>query len=274
MNAPGLTDFLSVLPSAGTFSLYAGPVDGPAVVESAARVPHYAASTMKVALVVAAYRLSDAGALDLDQPVEVHDEFESAVPGKTFQMDRADDSDPEPWGRLGESVALRWLCYRSIVRSSNLATNLVLERVCLDAVADALKACGATDSRIVRGIEDCFARDAGRDNLVTARDLAMTLRALSAGEAASKESCDEILQILAAQQINDGIPAGLPAETRVAHKSGWVTGISHDAAVVYPPDTDPYLFVMCTTSDLEPAAALDVLARGAAASWADRKVLA
>lgn len=274
VTASALDDFVRQLPSGGVFSVYAGPLDGPAVVEYSSTTQHYAASTMKVALVIGAYRLADEGRLDLDKPVAIHDEFESVVEGDHFRMDRDDDSDPEPWRRLGESVALRWLCYRAIVRSSNLATNLVLEQVGTAAVADALAACHATESTVHRGIEDCYARDAGLNNFVTARDLARTLQALHNETAASAEACQEILSIMAAQQVNDAVPAGLPASVRVAHKSGWVTGISHDVAVVYPSDAEPYIFVMCTTSELSHSAALEVIARGAAASWADRKVLA
>jgi beta-lactamase class A len=189
---------------------------------------------MKLALVIAAYRAAEAGRLDLDHAVPVHNCFASAVGVGHFGLDESEDSDPEPWARRGQRLALRWLAYRSIVRSSNLATNLLLDAVGTVEVNEALKVVGATDSAVSRGIEDADAREAGLQNVVTARDLALTLRVLVAGGAASRESCDEILSVLAAQQINDAIPAGLPPGTRVAHKSGWVEGVSHDAGIVYP----------------------------------------
>ena len=108
---------------------------------------------------------------------------------------------------------------------------------------------------------------------MTAADLAQTLQALHAGQCANPASCQEILAVLAAQQVNDAIPVGLPAGTRVAHKSGWVDGISHDAGIVYPGDADPFVFVMCTTSSLDEQSGLDLIAAGAAAAWADRRVL-
>ena len=150
---------------------------------------HYAASTMKLALVIAAYRRSDAGTLDLGSQVEVHSDFDSVVPGARFEMDRSEDSDEEPWRRMGTPVSLRWLASRAIVRSSNLATNLLLEAVGLDAVADALRVIGAGNSVVARGIEDSPAREAGLQNLVTAEDLAVTLRELAAHRVASPESC-------------------------------------------------------------------------------------
>jgi beta-lactamase class A len=266
-----LEQFVQGLPSEGSFSIWAGPAEGSSWVEHRGRAPHYAASTMKLALVVAAYRAAEAGALDLDEPVTIHNSFASAAGGATFSLDETDDSDPEPWARRGQPVALRWLAYRSIVRSSNLATNLLLDEVGTAAVGEALEAVGAADSVVSRGIEDADAREAGLQNVVTARDLARTLQALMAGTAAGRSSCDEILCVLAAQQINDAIPAGLPPGTRVAHKSGWVEGISHDAGIVYPTDSAPFVVVVCTTATQDERTGLKLIASGARAAWADRR---
>jgi beta-lactamase class A len=242
-------------------------------VTHAANHQHYAASTIKLALVIAAYREAAAGRLDLDRRIEVHDGFMSAAEATTFYLDRTEDGDPRVWQRLGSLVALRWLCARAIVRSSNLATNLLLESVGVEAVARTLTEIGASGSCLTRGIEDAAARKTGLRNLVTAADLAETLRRLAGRSLLDDAGSTEILAVLAAQQINDAIPAGLPPMTRVAHKSGWVDGVSHDAALISPPDTAPFLFVMCTTSGLSEQAGLDLIAAGAAAAWADRRVL-
>jgi beta-lactamase class A len=268
VQAAPLHAFVESLPRAGTFSLWCGPVAGDAWLAHHADERHYAASTMKVALVIAAYRQADAGALDLDQMVEVHDDFASAVDAPRYTMDRDEDSDPEPWRRLGEKVSLRWLGLRALVRSSNLATNVLLEHVGVPAVQEALQDLGTQGSTVERGIEDAAARSAGLQNLVTASDLARTLQALAAETAASPRACRDILDVLAAQQLRDTIPAQLPPRTRVAHKSGWVDGISHDAGIVYPPEREPFVFVMCTTSDLSEDEGRQLIASGAAAAWA------
>lgn len=271
-----LASYVDALPAEGNFSVWFGPLSGEPAYAHRADVQHYAASTMKLALVMAAFRTAETGAIDLDAPVRIHDEFASAIDGSPFSLDRDEDSDEEPWQRIGTEVALRWLCHRAIVRSSNLATNLVLEAVGTDAVAEVLAIVGAEHSMVTRGIEDSAAREAGLQNLVTATDLARTLQALYVDGVASPANRDEILAVLAAQQINDAIPVRLPPGTRVAHKSGWVEGISHDAGIVYPSPADggePFVFVMCTTSDLDEQAGLDLIAAGAAAAWEDRKVL-
>jgi beta-lactamase class A len=273
VEALGLEGFLSRLPDRGSFSVWAGPVAGEPVVALAVNRQHYAASTIKLALVLAAYREAESGRLDLDRRVEVHNKFASAADGTPYSLDRNDDNDPRVWRRLGASVTLRWLCYRAIVSSSNLATNLVLEVVGVEAVSLTLAEAGATSSSLTRGIEDTAAREAGLSNRVTAADLAVTLQRLAGGLLLDDAGTTEVLAVLAAQQINDAIPAGLPPTTRVAHKSGWVEGVSHDAAIIFPPDARPFLFVMCTTSDLAEQASLELIAAGAAAAWADRKVL-
>lgn len=234
--------------------------------------PHYAASTMKLALMVAAYRADDAGTLDLDGPITVHNTFAATMDGADPFSCTADyDSDPQVWARLGSDVAARWLVRRSIVKSSNLATNLLLERLGFDALGDVYRLVGAENCTLTRMIQDSSALDAGLTNTVTAAGLARVLGAVAAGSVASPGACAEMLDVLCAQEWRDDIVRGLPAGTRVAHKNGWVDGVRHSIALIEPDDTDPYLLAICTTStELSAGASLDLLAEIAAASWADR----
>jgi beta-lactamase class A len=233
---------------------------------------------MKLPLVMAAYRLADAGQLDLDATVEIRNTFASAHDGSVFGLARADDSDAETWRRCGERVALRWLALRSIVRAGTLATALLLDAVGAPAVASLLSDLGCADTVVTRGIEDVRARDAGLQNLVSAADLARLLQSLWADADRSNKpgtrllspsSAEEVLDLLAAQQITDALPARLPPGTKVAHKSGWVEGVDHDAGIVFHPTAGPFVFAMCTTSALPRAAAADVVASAARAAWDD-----
>ncbi|HEY8457492.1 MAG TPA: serine hydrolase [Actinopolymorphaceae bacterium] len=266
----------------GTVSVWCGRPDLDAASPTFSRydeATHYAASTMKVAVMAAAYHAADAGRLDLDVDVPVHDEFVSAAGDSVTYRSTADyDNDPLPWQRLGGTVPLRWLVRRMIVRSSNLATNLVLERVGVDAVAAAWQAAGAHHATVTRGIQDQPAADQGHENLVTARDLAALLSAIFMGTRgrwsyASPAACREMLEILLAQEVTDDIAPGLPPGTTVAHKNGWVDGIRHSAAIVFPDDAPPFVLVTCVTSSLSDERARELLARVAAASWADRAKL-
>ena len=253
---------------------------------------HYAASTMKVAVLAALHRAAEDGTVDLDAVVPVRNEFTSAAPGAAvFGCDPAEDNDRAVWERVGGTATPRWLARRMIVRSSNLATNHVLSLVGLDAVAAVWRSVGAAHSVVGRGIEDAAAREAGITNLVTAADLAALLTAIAAGAStplASPAARQEMLDLLLAQEHVEDLAAGLPPGTRIAHKNGWITGVRHGAGVVFPDDAPPYAVVVCATTPLAgattpgagdtgepdgPDEACRLLARVAAVSWAERHAL-
>jgi beta-lactamase class A len=211
-------------------------------------------------------RAAERGEVDLDAQVVVSNDFTSVLPGAgSFSIDFEDDNDPEM--RLGATVSLRWLAERMIVRSSNIATNVLIGIVGTDAVNRVWHDVGARHSVTARGIEDAAAREAGYTNLVTAADLAALMSAIALGTAASPESCAEMMRILTAQEYLDDLPAGLPPGTRVACKNGWVTGVRHCAAVVFPTGRSAYTLVICSTTSLGEADGARLLAEIAAATF-------
>ncbi|WP_020501366.1 serine hydrolase [Sciscionella marina] len=218
-----------------------------------AEIAYYAASLMKLPLLAAAYR---AGALDLAERVPVHAEFASAHSGR-FSLDHADDNDEQPWELLGRTATLGWLCERMIVASSNLATNLVLERTGIPAVATECP----PGMRVLRGIGDATASAAGISNTVTAASVAALLARFAADE--------ELLAVLDAAQYRDCIPAALPPGTKVGNKSGWVDRLLHDAAIIRPADAPAYVLVVCT-SGLDEGTALELIHEVTATTWSLR----
>ena len=206
----------------------------------------HAASTMKVPVMIEYFRGIDAGRIKRDQDLLLGTTFKSIVDGSPYELDAGVDSDSSVFGRVGQRVPLRWLTERMIVRSSNLATNTLIEVLDARKVDATARSLGTTSMTVLRGVEDGKAFQAGLNNQTSARDLAVLLEAIETGKAASKESCREMIDILSAQEFNDEIPAGLPPGTRVAHKTGWITGVTHDAALVYPPGRKPYVLVVLT----------------------------
>jgi len=191
-------------------------------------------------VLVAAHRLAAEGKLDLDAPVKVENHFASLVDGSPFVVDPKDDTDDWVYRQIGRAVPLRKLLERMIVRSSNLATNLVMQRVPASAVRAACLSVGAEGMNVLRGVEDQKAHDKGLDNTTTAHALAKLLEAAA--------ELPAVVDVLAAQQLNEGIPAALPPGTRVAHKTGSITRHYHDAALVYPGGAArrPYVLVVLT----------------------------
>jgi beta-lactamase class A len=206
----------------------------------------HAASTMKVPVMIELFRRVDDGLLSLDQAIPLRNEFTSIVDGSPFTLSQGDDSDSSAYGRIGHDVTVRELIDRMITRSSNLATNALIQLVDAKNANATAHALGARNIKVLRGVEDNKAFRAGLNNTTTARDLAVLMEAIETGRAASRKSCDAMRDVLLQQEFNTEIPAGLPAGTRVAHKTGWITGVLHDAAIVYPANRKPYVLVVLT----------------------------
>lgn len=208
------------------------------------RVSFHAASTMKVPVMFEVYREAREGTLGLDESVAVKNEFKSIADGSLFSVSPEDDSEQTLYKKIGGTEKVRQLVRLMITESSNLATNILVERVSPARVMALLRSMGARDMRVLRGVEDGKAFERGMNNTTTARDLLVLFRALAEGRAVSPEASREMADVLAAQKFNGGIPAGLPEGTRVAHKTGSITKIEHDAGVVYPPNRKPYVLVV------------------------------
>jgi beta-lactamase class A len=206
----------------------------------------HAASTMKVPVMIELVRQAEAGSAALDQRVLLVNQFGSIVDGSPYALDPADDSDSSMYALVGQRVTVRELMTRMITRSSNLATNAVIALVGATRVDSTARALGATRTRVLRGVEDQKAYDRGMNNVTTARDLAVLMTAIADDRAASPAGCALMRDVLSRQEFNGEIPAGVPAGTRVAHKTGQITGVLHDAAVIYPASRPPYVLVVLT----------------------------
>ncbi|MCX5766697.1 MAG: class A beta-lactamase-related serine hydrolase [Gemmatimonadetes bacterium] len=206
----------------------------------------HAASTMKVPVMIELFRRVDAGTLTLDRTLRLQNSFASIVDGSPYTLSASDDSDSLLYKKVGTDVSLRELNERMITRSSNLATNALIELLDPKVVNATAHTLGASRIDVRRGVEDNKAFQAGLSNTTTARDLGVLLAGIEAANVASKASCTAMKDVLMRQEFNDEIPAGLPAGTPVAHKTGWITGTLHDAAVVYPKTRAPYVLVVLT----------------------------
>ena len=206
----------------------------------------HAASTMKVPVLIELARRVDAGDLRWEDRLPVENRFASIADSADFSVDAADDSDSLPYTWIGSTATVADLARHMTVRSSNLATNILIQRLGADRGNATAHRLGADSVTVLRGVEDDAAYRRGMNNTLTARGLATLLTALLGGRAASADGTQRVLALLAAQEFNGGIPGGVPAGTLVAHKTGWITGIAHDAAIVYPPNAPPYVLVILT----------------------------
>ena len=222
------------------------PVTGGARVAIAEDSSFHAASTMKVPVMIELFRRVDAAALGLDQPILLVNSFGSIVDGSSYALTPADDSDSSLYAHIGTRVPVRELLQRMIARSSNLATNALIAIVDAANANATARSLGARTINVRRGVEDIKAFRAGLNNTTSAADLAALMLAIERNTAASPRSCAAMREILLAQEFSEEIPAGLPTGIRVAHKTGWIQGVLHDAAIVYPPGRVPYVLVVLT----------------------------
>jgi beta-lactamase class A len=202
----------------------------------------HAASTMKVPVMIELYRQAETGTLKLDDPLPIKNEFHSIVDGGVYQLSVGDDSDAEVYKAIGKTMTLRQLCEAMITVSSNFAANLLLERLGPENVRKTVSRLGADGMVVLRGVEDQRAFDRGLNNVTTARALAVLMQKLAQGKTVSAKADAEMVAILKRQKFRDAIPSGVPDGTAVAHKTGNITRIHHDAAIVYGPR--PYVLVV------------------------------
>lgn len=223
----------------------------------------HAASTMKVPVMMEVFRQAREGKLTLDGRIPVHNEFRSIADGSAFSISPTDDSEQTLYKKVGETERVRELVNLMINVSSNLATNIIIERVTPVRVMELMRSMGAHNIRVLRGVEDGKAYERGLNNTTTARDLSILLRRIAEERAVSRAASREMLEIMFGQKFNEGIPAGLPPSARVAHKTGSITKINHDAAIVYLPGArrrKPYVLVVLTRGMAEEKRAHQLIA--------------
>ena len=204
----------------------------------------HAASTMKVPVMIELYKQEEEGKLNLDDSLLLVNEFKSIVDGSPYSMDIGDDSDDVIYSKIGTTVAINDLIYSMITVSSNLATNVLIELVDAKYVTATMRSLGAEKVEVLRGVEDQKAYDLGLSNSTTAKDLLIIMRAIAENKAGTEADCEEMVGILKDQKFNEIIPFYLPEEVSVAHKTGSITGVHHDAGIVYLPDGRTYVLVL------------------------------
>lgn len=206
----------------------------------------HAASTIKVPVLLGVFDAIARGTLHPQSRVHVRNRFLSVADGTPYRIEGARDANAEVQAAVGRMMQVRELARHMIVTSSNLATNVLIDLVGLEAIQQTLERFGIEGVELRRGVEDMVAHERGIDNRVTADGLLRTLRVLEDQAHFSEELNGEMLDILHAQEFRSGIPAGLPSEARVAHKTGEISTVAHDAGIVYLPEREPYVIVILT----------------------------
>ncbi|MCR4401402.1 MAG: class A beta-lactamase-related serine hydrolase [Firmicutes bacterium] len=200
--------------------------------------PFNAASIIKVAIMVEVFKQAEEGLLDLDMTVRLSD------------TDKVGGSGILQLLSSGVELPIIDLVRLMIVVSDNTASNLLLDVVGMDRVNDTMRGLGLSGIVLRRRFMTVpVAKPV--PNSVTARDVTSLLEMIARCEVVSAWACCEMVRIMKQQQYNDLIPALLPVpgeedellagempRVEVAHKTGSVSGVRHDAGIVYVPGRD------------------------------------
>jgi beta-lactamase class A len=188
--------------------------------EHCAQRPFPAASTVKLLILVAVDRSVQRGERTLTDLIEVRKDQKVAGSGVLN------------WLTSDLWLTVRDLSWLMIAISDNTASNLLMDEVGLDAIADIQTSLNLQRTKLARH----FMRPVpgGPQNLVTAADLVTVLDAIRADAAACPASA-WMMEMLADQQIRDRLARHLPESVSFAGKSGWQAGISHDSGLLRGP---------------------------------------
>lgn len=222
--------------------------------------PFHAASTMKVCVLLELYHQASQGKLHLTDGQTIHNEFRSIVDGSSFSLGVEEDSETGLYLRIGDQETLLNLAVPMIQESSNLATNLLVERLGATNISDYMQELGAPGLVVRRGVEDGKAYRLGLNNTVTAMGLLTIFTKLLSLEILSREESKSMIDIMLGQKHRNGIPAKLPSDARVANKTGWNELICHDCGIIYPQLGWPFSLVVLTSGLDEHTAGPELIA--------------
>jgi len=225
---------------------------------------YHAASTMKVPVMVAAYALASSGLLKLDQPIPIYNRFKSIADASIYSVDPEEDSETELYGQLGAKLPVRDLVDRMITHSSNLATNILVDRITPEFIQELMDGLGCWDFRVLRGVEDGPAYRAGLNNQVTARAYGELLLRLATGTAVSPEADREMVAVMKRQTHRAGLPSGAPGGFTVASKPGWTSKVVHDGGIFYRGDEAQFVLCVLTAGATSETEARGLMGRLAA----------
>lgn len=193
-------------------------------------MPLPAASLLKVPIMACVYCANEAKKIDVRSKVVVKDSYRTAGSGILKNLSGENTFEVEELVRL------------MIAYSDNTATNVIIDLLGFDYLNNCFKNLGLESTFISRKILDRQAKKEGKENYTSAEDVGYILEKIYKGELINKEVSGRCLEFLKEQKIADRIPRLLPADVKVAHKTGLENGLCHDAGIIFSQNGD---FLIC-----------------------------
>lgn len=221
----------------------------------------HAASTMKTPVMAELFRQAGEGKFSLTDSVVIKNEFKSIVDGSPYSLSRDSDSDTLIYDRVGKKETIMNLMTDMIIVSSNLATNILIDMVGAKKVDSLLIRIGAPNMNVLRGVEDTKAFEAGMNNTTSARGQLLLYELIATNRLVDAKASEEMIRVLSDQRFGEIIPARLPKDVTVAHKTGSITGVQHDGGIVILPDGRKYILVLLASKLKDPDKGVETMAK-------------
>lgn len=154
----------------------------------------------------------------------------------------------------GIQVTVMDLVTLMIIFSDNTATNILIDRLGMEAINQTIRALGYKDTWLRRKMFDLEKSRMGIQNIITASECARLLEEMYEGKLISATASTRMLALMKDQQLNGKIPFYLKAEaeqTEIAHKTGEDTGITHDVGIIFA--EQPFIVCFCGNETDTPA---------------------
>lgn len=221
----------------------------------------HAASTMKTPVMAELFRQAAESKFSLTDSIVIKNEFKSIVDGSPYSLSRDSDSDTLIYERVGKKETIMNLMTDMIIVSSNLATNILIDLVGAKKVDSLLLSIGARNMHVLRGVEDTKAFEAGLNNTTSARGQLLLYELIATSKLVDEKSSSEMIRVLSDQRFGEIIPARLPKDVIIAHKTGSITGVQHDGGIVLLPDGRKYILVLLSSKLIDREKGIETMAR-------------
>lgn len=192
------------------------------------------ASTIKLVIMAELMARVQSGELSLEQKLTITPEMKTGGDGILKEL--------EP----GHSFSLREIMTLMIIVSDNQTTNILIDLLGMEAINARAEAMGLHQTVLGRKMMDSEAKKQGRDNFISANDMAAILRAIYDKKLIDEAASETMLDILLRQQQNGRLQLYLPEELPMAHKCGDLDLLENDGGIIFAPD-HPYILVVLTS---------------------------
>jgi beta-lactamase class A len=216
----------------------------------------FAASTIKIPIMVAVYRKVDEGELEFSQEVEIQEEDWAAGAGWL------------QWEKAGTKQTVGDLLLLMITQSDNVAANALVRTVGgADHVNEVARSMGAEDTVLYQKVSSERGAVPALDNRSTPRDMATMMQQIAEGKAASEKSCGYMIDLMHENRLDWWLDEGLPPGVDAANKAGWLYRVYDEVGIVENNDRRYVIAILSKHGDADVYQGQDLIKNLSSAVW-------